>query len=129
MSQRVLVGNIKGPKGDPGEAGAQGPQGIQGPQGPQGIPGQDGIQGPAGPQGERGAEGPAGPNEITNETATTLTGLLAGNGRNITFIEVDVPGGIASVTSVTSTDESHANYHLGFYLDENGDLCQVDNDD
>lgn len=27
-----------------------------------------------------------------------------------------------------STAEADAMYHLGFYLDENGDLCQVDDD-
>ena len=27
-----------------------------------------------------------------------------------------------------STSEADAIYHLGFYLDENGDLCQVENE-
>jgi hypothetical protein len=27
---------------------------------------------------------------------------------------------------MTSTAQADAIYHLGFYIDENGDLCQVD---
>jgi len=30
---------------------------------------------------------------------------------------------------ITSKDEEDADYHLGFYIDENGDLCQVDEEE
>lgn len=42
-----------------------------------------GSRGPEGPQGIRGEQGPAGPNEITTDTATTLNGLLKGNGSTV----------------------------------------------
>lgn len=32
-------------------------------------------------------------------------------------------------TALKSGDETDAEYHLGFYLDENGDLCQVEEDE
>lgn len=48
MSERILLGNIKGPAGDDG---ARGPQGEQGP------PGEDGARGPQGPQGPPGEDG------------------------------------------------------------------------
>lgn len=35
----------------------------------------------------------------------------------------------AFISAVLSGAESDAGYHLGFYLDENGDLCQVEEDD
>ena len=31
-------------------------------------------------------------------------------------------------TALRSGDEEDAEWHLGFYLDENGDLCQVDDE-
>ncbi len=36
-----------------------------------------------GPQGPAGTDGAAGPNRVTTATATTLTGLLKGNGRTV----------------------------------------------
>lgn len=78
-----------GPQGPPGADGATGPAGPQGPpgptgntgpQGPAGSTGATGPQGPAGPTGSTGAQGPAGPNQVTSSTATTLTGLLRGDG-------------------------------------------------
>lgn len=35
----------------------------------------------------------------------------------------------AFISAVKSGEESDADYHLGFYLDENGDLCQVDDEE
>ena len=32
-------------------------------------------------------------------------------------------------TRLKSGDEEDADLHLGFYLDENGDLCQVEEDE
>ena len=42
------------------------------------------LQGPPGAQGE---QGPAGPNMVTAETATTLTGLLKGDGTSVSAAE------------------------------------------
>lgn len=64
-------GPIYGVKGD---AGPIGPQGPAGPQGEQGIRGVDGIAGEQGPKGDPG------PNMVSGETATSIEGLLKGNG-------------------------------------------------
>ncbi len=89
---------IQGEQGEPGERGPQGekgadgedgadgapgemgPQGEVGPQGPQGEPG---VQGEQGPQGLAGANSAPGPNEVSEETATTMIGLLKGDGVNV----------------------------------------------
>lgn len=34
----------------------------------------------------------------------------------------------SEITKIKSGSEEDAVYHLGFYLDENGDLCQVDDE-
>ena len=47
---------------------------VVGPQGPQGA---------TGPQGAAGPQGLPGPNEITGSTATSLNGVLAGNGSTV----------------------------------------------
>ena len=74
---------IQGPKGDTGEQGPQGTQGIPGDQGPQGQSGATGATGSQGPQGAKGDPGPAGPNQLSTSTASTLTGMLKGNGANV----------------------------------------------
>ena len=71
MATTVDLGSVIGPqgqKGDPGEKGEKGEQGIQGIQGP---PGQD------------GADGAPGPNVVSTTTGTDITGLLKGNGTNV----------------------------------------------
>ena len=95
----------KGAQGDPGIQGIQGPKGDTGPYftptvSAEGIiswSNNGGLDNPAsvnikGPQGDTGAkgdpgiqgeQGPAGPNEITGNTATTLSGLLKGNGSTV----------------------------------------------
>lgn len=40
-----------------------------------------------GPQGEAGADGAPGPNEVSTSTATNITGLLKGNGANVSAAE------------------------------------------
>jgi len=68
------------PEGQPGATGPQGPAGATGPQGAAGSTGATGPQGAAGATGATGAQGPAGPNSVGGTTATTLSGLLAGDG-------------------------------------------------
>ena len=46
-----------------------------------------GPVGPAGPQGETGADGAPGPNEVSTNTETNITGLLKGNGANVSAAE------------------------------------------
>jgi len=60
------------------------------------VVGPQGEQGATGAQGIRGEQGLPGPNQVTNSTATPLTGVLTGN------------GSVVGVTSVDSapTDES-----------------------
>lgn len=81
--------SLVGPQGEQGEEGPQGIQGIQGvpgtpgaagEQGPQGEQGEQGPQGDEGPEGPQGDTGPAGPNSVSGTTATTLSGILQGNG-------------------------------------------------
>ena len=43
--------------------------------------------GPPGPQGETGADGAPGPNEVSTNTETNITGLLKGNGANVSAAE------------------------------------------
>ena len=62
-------GQLQGPKGEKGDDGAPGAKGD---------PGAQGEPGEKGDPGSPGAQGPAGPNEVTDETATTFTGLLKG---------------------------------------------------
>lgn len=92
------VGTIQGPKGDTGATGADGVSvthswsgtsltvtsasgtssaDLKGPQGDIGDPG------PQGPKGDKGDTGPQGPNVVDSATATTLLGLLKGDGSNI----------------------------------------------
>jgi len=75
-----------GAPGPPGEQGVQGPPGADGAQGIQGIqgpPGADGAQGVPGADGAPGAQGDPGPNSISTSTATSLTGLLKGDGAHV----------------------------------------------
>jgi hypothetical protein len=60
--------------------------GPPGQKGEQGLPGQDGAPGK---DGLNGTDGAPGPNEVTASTATTLTGLLKGNG---TTVDTAMPG-------------------------------------
>ena len=48
-----------------------------------------GPQGPQGATGPTGATGPAGPNSISGSTATTLTGILKGDGSSVGTATVD----------------------------------------
>lgn len=77
------LGSVVGPQGPQGPQGDTGPQGIQG---PKGDTGDTGPQGPAGPQGPQGV---AGPNSISNATATSLTGILRGNGATVDTLPDD----------------------------------------
>ena len=98
----------KGAQGDPGIQGPKGADGLKGDTGPYFTPtvsaegiiswsnnggldnpasvsikGPQGDTGAQGAQGTQGEQGPAGPNEITTDTATTLNGLLKGNGSTV----------------------------------------------
>ena len=68
--------------------------------GPQGETGATGPQGPAGETGATGPQGPAGPNEISTDTASSITGLLKGNGGNVA---VAVAGTDYAVPPATAT--------------------------
>lgn len=91
-----------GAKGEQGEQGATGPAGPQGPTGPQGPQGETGPAGPTGATGATGPQGPAGPNEVSSSTATTLTGVLAGNGSAVVVKPVDSVPTTDSPNLVTS---------------------------
>ena len=116
-------GQLKGEKGDKGDKGDAGPQGQTGPQGPTGPLGQTGPQGETGPQGqtgpqgETGSQGPTGPqgepgpNTVTAETTTTLSGLLKGNGTNITTAQAGMdyeapPAQVTSGAEITLADNT-----------------------
>jgi len=110
-----------GPQGEPGEPGEPGEQGIQGEQGPQGIQGETGATGATGPQGEKGDTGDAGPNEVTTATTTNLTGLIEGDGDNLTSRALGV-GADTSVPTRADADARYASkvYHVQVALSANG---------
>ena len=105
----------KGAQGDPGIQGPKGADGLKGDTGPYFTPtvsaegiiswsNNGGLDNPAsvsikGPQGETGAKGdtgaqgdtgPAGPNEISTDTASSITGILKGNGSTVAVAEAGV---------------------------------------
>ena len=82
----IDLGLVVGPQGPQGPTGATGATGATGPAGPTGA---TGATGPQGPQGETGPQGNPGPNSVSSSTATTLNGVLAGNGNNVTTKTVD----------------------------------------
>ena len=129
---RQLIGNIKGPKGD---------QGIQGIQGIQGVQGAQGIQGPTGatPQLSIGTvtDLPAGSSPTASFSGTAAAPVLnLGIPHGVSGNEtIDDSAGEGDIDLVWSADKTvralgsgvaNAQFHLGFYLDSNGDLCQVD---
>lgn len=72
-------------------------------------------------------------NDFTTDNLQKLNGIEAG----ATRVLVDTALNASSANPVqnkeiygkmTSTAEADAKYHLGFYLDANGDLCQVDDE-
>lgn len=66
---------------------------VIGPQGPQGV---------QGAQGQRGEQGFPGPNIVGGDTATTLTGVLVGNGNVVGTRAIDAAPTADSVNLVTS---------------------------
>lgn len=60
------------------------------------------------------------------ETAAAAAEELSEAAESIAELETDVS---ALKSHITSKDEEDADYHLGFYIDENGDLCQVDEEE
>ena len=56
----------------------------------------------SGPEGQKGDIGPAGPNLINGSTSTTLTGVLRGNGSNVTVQAVDTTPTSGSGNLITS---------------------------
>lgn len=91
------------------------------------------------PQGEQGPVGPVAAfsmGTVTtgaagSEASAEIAGTPARPVLNLTIPRGD-PGEVteaelqAVVTDIKAGTEATADYHLGFYLDENGDLCQVD---
>lgn len=136
---------VQGAKGDRGEKGDTGPTGATGPQGNPGIQGEQGERGATGPMGPAGPKGDTGATGATPELSigTVSTGA-PGTDASVTItgtaeepvLNMTIPRGAigevsqaefdALVSALTSGSEEDASYHLGFYLDENGDLCQVE---
>ena len=108
-----------------------------------GIPkGDTGATGPTGATGQTGATG----NGIASVTKTGTSGLVDTytitftDGNTTTFTVTNGEDGEVTQaqldevvddledlkTALRSGLESDAEWHLGFYLDENGDLCQVE---
>jgi len=62
-----------------------------------------GPQGPQGAAGATGAQGAPGPNLVSADTATTLTGVLAGSGGKVTTAAVDsAPNAAHTANLITS---------------------------
>jgi hypothetical protein len=91
-AQVLATAVLTGPPGPTGPVGATGATGPTGPQGLTGAIGPTGPTGSTGATGATGATGPAGPNSVSNTTATTLNGLLKGNGSTVaTASPADIP--------------------------------------
>lgn len=132
---RNTGGGTPGPQGPKGDTGDTGPIGPVGPQGLQGIKGDtgatgdigpagaQGIQGPPGEKGDKGdtgstgATGPAGapgPNTVTTSTTTDITGILKGDGANITAATASVDYATAAdVASKVPYTGATSNVDLG----------------
>lgn len=144
----IDLGPVVGPQGPQGETGATGATGAQGPTGPQGPTGATGATGPAG---ETGPQGPDGPNVVSGTTATTLTGILKGNGSTVETATVDSTpdsthtgnlissagvsdalAGKADLTELEATVETSSTaanaYAYGDYLIYGGNLYRVISD-
>ena len=130
-----------GEQGAKGDTGAQGDPGIQGPKGDTGPyftpsvsaegviswSNNGGLDNPAsisikGPQGDTGAKGdtgaqgdtgPAGPNEISTDTASSITGILKGNGSTVAVAEAGVD---------YATSEQAKTFVVTFTWGENGTI-------
>ena len=123
-----------GPQGQKGDKGDTGATGATGPQGPQGIQGIQGETGPTGPQ------GPAGVIQSVNGKSAASITLDSGDiefDDSVTYAAGSIGAEVSDaknaisqlVTRLKSGAEEDAELHLGFYLDENGDLCQVEEDE
>lgn len=66
------------------------------------VVGPQGEQGATGAQGIRGEQGLPGPNQVTNSTATPLTGVLTGNGSVVGVTSVDAAPTDESTNLVSS---------------------------
>lgn len=147
-----------GPQGETGPAGPQGERGETGATGPAGPQGETGATGPAGQDGEDGVSPAVTITEITGGHTVTITDADHPSGQSfdvmdgqdgasdageVTYDETatyqngtvgkelsDQKNAISQlVTRLKSGAEEDAELHLGFYLDENGDLCQVEEDE
>lgn len=76
-----------------------------------------GSRGPEGPQGIQGKQGPAGPNEISTDTASSITGILKGNGSTVAVAEAGVD---------YATSEQAKPFVVTFTLNENNEIITVD---
>lgn len=99
----------------------RGETGATGPQGPQGVQGETGPQGPQGPKGDKGDPGATDAGGVSyDDSETYQSGTVGAELSDLSRQLSDLE------TRLKSGDEEDADLHLGFYLDENGDLCQVD---
>lgn len=128
----IDLGQVVGPQGPQGE---QGPQGATGPQGPQGIQGVQGPTGATGATGATGPQGPAGPNSVSGSTATTLTGVLSGNGSVVGTKTVDsTPDSTHTSNLITSAAVANTLTNLLYFQNittgsaSGGTICAASND-
>lgn len=110
-------GKLKGQKGDTGAQGVQGPKGDKGDTGPQGI------QGPKGDKGDTGPQGPQGDAYVITET--DLQEIANRTEQQYADRLNSLSDDIAAILSGT---KENARFHLGFYLDENGELCESEDE-
>ena len=145
---------IQGNEGKQGERGPEGPQGIQGPRGEkgekgdtgaQGIQGPQGEHGPQGPQGEKGETGPQGP-QGDSTAATAAANAAQTSAANAEAHASDAAASAAAakeavdamgtelghirddLAAILSGTKENARFHLGLYRDENGELCELEDE-
>ena len=109
---------LLGPKGDPGPMGPTGPRGFNGQQGEQGP---RGDTGPQGPKGDTGPQGPKGDAYVVTET--DLQEIANRTEQQYAAHLKSLSDDMAAL--LTGTKEN-ARFHLGLYRDENGELCELE---
>lgn len=65
-------------------------------------------------------------NQTFLEWRSDMNGI--GPGSNMQILDAAYGNIKADINGMLAGSKAEAKYHLGFYLDENGDLCQVDDE-
>jgi hypothetical protein len=104
-----------------GAAGSDGPQGLPGDDGANGT---NGTNGTNGQDGAPGAPGAPGPNQVTTSTATTITGLLKGDGATVSA--ASAPTDYVATGDARLSDARTPTTHAASHQANGSDAIQLD---